>query len=303
MDKSFPETEYNFSIVIDGVIIKKDLIFSVNILPEYIKEIKCCKHKNSKVLVLAKIESYDSYMNYLIVESLKFYLLRLFSVFGSDISVEKPKTDLQISNPFYEMHVKRPSEKIDETEIGKFIKSSADLLLLDQDYDSILFNITQAQDIDLDDISRFRALFSVFDAIAPKYEKGIDYKNKKMRKDFIQIINEHYKSFNFPRYHDMLQTLIKADLKYENSNKNYSLELKLYFNKLKRIDIKREIIDLDLAFNILKCIQIVRNKVNHGNFNNVSQKLVRTSHELLLPLVQKMLRDELIKKAATLSGR
>ncbi|MDQ4679135.1 hypothetical protein, partial [Stenotrophomonas maltophilia group sp. RNC7] len=70
---------------------------------------------------------------------------------------------------------------------------------------------------------------------------------------------------------------------------NYSRELKRAFSERD----KNSIINEDIAFNLLKCIQGVRNRINHGNFKEITPKAVLGSYELLLPLTQELMKEYL----------
>jgi len=138
----------------------------------------------------------------------------------------------------------------------------------------------------IDMLHRFRSLFSAFDSLSPKNIQGhIDY--HALKAGYAAEIAVRYQGIFISRYIDIVNEFCNANLEDVRANKNYSTLLK---NSKQRLG-NTSLIDEEVAFYLLKCIQVIRNKVNHGDFSGLNRKIISGSYELLLPIVQKMFCD------------
>ena len=183
-----------------------------------------------------------------------------------------------------EHKIKPPVIKVKGETILKQARDVKDSLYTNKRNDEFYNLIESNRDIDM--IHRFRSLFSTFDKKAPK-NNNRSIKYKPLIKKFMEIIERRYSDSNFVRYQETIDELIKSDIKDIKADKDYSKRLDKSFSLMER----GVIIDDDVAFNILKCIQNLRNKINHGTFGKITPKAIMGSYEFLLPLTQELMRD------------
>lgn len=274
-------------IVIVGINIEKSFELKKYIYKDYVDKIKINKLEGRSIQAVINITSEDKLKNKFIADEFKDFLMKLFSLFGVCTRIKsfdiKPKYDDICAIA----EIRPPMLSVDENEINKMadkIKDNLDNINVDHQFLNL---IESNKKINM--IHRFRALFSTFDSLAPKDNNHINYNQLKSR--YVSIIEQLYVNQFELRLIKFIEEFIKADLVNERCNnpKNYSNNLKESIQNLDdNTDIKEEI-----AFNILKCIQMTRNKIIHGEFDNISYKLVSTSYELLLPLTKELLKDSM----------
>lgn len=274
----------DFKISIDGVYITEGFEIHDYIHEQYIKQLICNKDADESITISGEIESDDKNKNYLIYINLQDFLLRLFSLFGVNVKIErsyiKPESDYIAG----EGKIKPPIIRVASKEILGEVQAVRDSFNIDKRNDEFYSLIESNKNIDM--IHRFRSLFSAFDKRAPKNASGhIEYHYLEDR--YVDIIDIRYNDFTFTRYKQIIDELIKSELKDDRANKDYSQRLEEGFKLLKQ----GTIINKDVAYNLLKCIQIVRNKLNHGSFENLSIGAISGSYELLLPLTQELMKS------------
>lgn len=271
-------------IIMDGVYITENFKFENHVHEEYIKNLNCDKYTEEKIKISGDIYSENSNKNYLISLDLKEFLLRLFSLFGVNTRIESFYLDTDNDYKLLNHKIKPPIIKTDSSTILKQAEKVNRSLYVNERDDEFYNLIESNKDIDM--IHRFRSLFSTFDKVAPKKRSSYHINYHALKKRYVDIIKSRYKSFEITRYQEITNELIKSNLIDNNTLENYSELLKEELSKL-----KKDIINDKVAFNLLKCIQIIRNKLNHGNFLGVTPKAIMGSYELLLPLTQDLMKD------------
>lgn len=238
----------------------------------------------------AEIQSETENKNYYVFLELKDFLLRLFVLFGTNVRINIPKTKIDVKENTNEILIisSIPNKEVTSTDILKYSK-----LLKNSGYnnenDGLFYNLVLANE-DSDIIHRFRSLFSVFDSIAPKNDRFIDY--QKLKKKYREIIFDLYnfKTGNFVRYNELINEIIEIKDKMENESKNFER-----LNDARNRLFSKKIISNEMAFYLLKSIQIIRNHLTHGNFEKISIKSIKSSYELLLPLTKELMKKKIIK--------
>lgn len=274
-------------VIIEGISISENFKIDKVVHRKYIRNIECIRYDNEKIKVTAEIESNNKNKNYLIYLDLKEYLLRIFVLFGVNVRIDESKTTISTDNDYIKTEhvICPPIISVDSNEILSYSGSIKDTLH-SRERNGEFYNLIESnQNVGM--VHRFRSLFATFDNIAPKNGNSINYHDIKQR--YIDIINLYYK-ISPARYYSIILELIRLGLTDINTNKNYSNELDQSLKKLQ----SGTIINKDVAFNILKCIQIVRNKINHGDFEELTPKAVSGSYELLLPLTQDLMKEILL---------
>lgn len=273
-----------FEMILSGAKISEDFSVSHVIHANYVSDVKCVPADGSVVHITGIISSEDKNTNYLIAEEVKEYFHRLFSLFGVSCRVEKFKIDTTTDFLEAQIEVRPPVPLID----GNAINNQASKLInqySDSQKTGIFHNFIESNN-SIDILHRFRSLFSVFDSLSPKTSQGyIDY--DALKSIYVNEIIDRYQGAYIPRYLEILNEMCNANLIDNRANKDYSALLKFEKQGLS----KTVIINDSVAYNLMKCIQIIRNKVNHGDFTGLSRKIVAGGYELLLPLTQKLLRE------------
>lgn len=280
-------------VFIEGVRITKSFKMEEYVHKDYIENVECIRLSEDKIKVTAEIKSNDRNSNYVYYLNLKEYLLRVFILFGINVRIDEVKSNIDTGHDYVLLKQgmspllksTKPEEILSYTQN---IKNTMHSLEKDEEF----FNLIKSNE-DIDIIHRFRSLFAAFDKMAPKNRKGYGVNYHRVKKDFSKLINLLYKGSMFTRYHETIKLFIEAELidERDKDKKNYSKELEKEFSKMK----KGEIINESVAFNILKCINLTRNRIVHGSFQKLKPKTVSGAYEMLLPLTQQMLKDKLNK--------
>lgn len=273
-----------FKIIISGVKLESD--FEINAYPyaNNVSEVTCQVGENNSVIVMGKISTEDKNENYLIAEDLKGYFLVLFSLFGVGCRIKEFTIDTDTDFLNAQLEISPPKLLVNGDIINSQVAKVTSQYFTPQNA-ALYHNLIESNN-SIDMLHRFRSLFSIFDSLSPKNVQGhIDY--HMLKAEYAFEISTRYKGAFIQRYIDFLDVLCAANLQDIKANKNYSSLLKASKQTLNNDNIINE----DVAFYLLKCIQIIRNKVNHGDFSNLDRKVISCSYELLLPIVQKMLRN------------
>lgn len=278
-------------IIIDGVNIENSFKINNPIHQEHITSIECNKHNQDSVRIIVDIESDDKNKNYLIYLDLKEFLLRLFTLFGVNVKIDESKTSIDTTNDYKQVqHILMPPRmSLDAKSIQNY-EVVVGNSLYQGDKDGEFYNLIESHR-DMDITHRFRSLFATFDKIAPKQKNGHSIDYKALDTKYVDIIKPLYTDFVVVRYYEIIEELIERNIidELHKDKINYSRELKRAFSERD----KNSIINEDIAFNLLKCIQGVRNRINHGNFKEITPKAVLGSYELLLPLTQELMKEYL----------
>ncbi len=273
----------HFKIIISGINLASDFTMKDTPYNSRVSSVTCSAGERNTAIITGTINGNDKNENYLIAEDLKVYYLSLISIFGVSCRIEDYKIDTTTDLLEAKIEVNPPKPVVEASKINE---QTAKLVshYFDPQMSAVYHNLIESNK-SIDMLHRFRSLFSVFDSLSPKNNSGhIDY--NVLKSEYATEIQERYQGKWFDRYHEFLIEFSNANLKDERANKNYSSLLKESNQQL----ANNILIDEAVAFNILKCIQIIRNKVNHGDFSELNPKIISGSYELLLPIVQKLLR-------------
>lgn len=272
----------HFKTVISGIKISTDFNLTDTPHSNYISDVICKVGDEGTVNVTGIISGEDKNENYLIAEDLKEYFLRLFSLFGVSCRIKKFEIDTTTDFLKGQIEVSPPKPTVD----GNMINAQAAKVVsqyFDPQRTALYHNLIESNN-SIDMLHRFRSLFSIFDSLSPKNASDhIDY--QALKRDFSIEITNRYQGIYLSRYIDIANEFCNANLEDTRANKNYSSLLKDSKDRLGNTIFINE----EVAFNLLKCIQIMRNKVNHGDFSGLNRKIISGGYELLLPMVQKML--------------
>lgn len=272
----------HFKVVISGVKLSSDFNLTDTIHSNYVSDVICKVGDGGTIEVTGTINGEDKNENYLIAEDLKEYFLRLFSLFGVSCRVTKFEVDTTTDYLTGQIEISPPKPTVD----GGAINAQAAKVVSqysDPQKSALYHNLIESNN-SIDMLHRFRSLFSIFDSLSPKNASDhINY--HALKTDFATEITNRYQVMNLSRYIDIVSGFCDANLEDARANKNYSSLLKDSKQRLGNTGLINE----EIAFNLLKCIQIMRNKVNHGDFSGLNRKIISGGYELLLPMVQKML--------------
>lgn len=273
-------------VKVTGVRIDKDFTIDEKLYDDTVTDINCFrdKEKDCVVDVYAKITSNDKNRNYIIAEGFKDFILSLFSVFG--VRVRIANWGITTGNDYLrgEVEVSPPPFLVTGDEIKDQVQKIKDNFF-NNDMEGFFYNLKEAHS-KAGTVHRFRSLFSILDRLSPKSGEYIDYNILKVT--FSDEMKKLYTGSKFLcRYKMIVDMLENSDLK-----DNYGHEYSTYLHNSRERLALDEFIDNNVAYNILKCIQVVRNRLNHGNFESINTGLIEGAHELLLPLVQRLIREK-----------
>ncbi|WP_026476243.1 hypothetical protein [Alkaliphilus transvaalensis] len=276
-------------VIIEGIDIIESFELKKYIFEDYVEKVFIKKLDNKSIAATFNIKSEDKNKNFLIANEFKEFLIKLFSLFGVCTRI-KGELEINTSNDFLAatVEVRPPMRIVGGNEINLKSHIMKDNMENKQANEQFFNLIESNKNINM--LHRFRALFSVFDSLAPKKNGGIHINYELLASRFESIIKQIYVEEYLERLLDIINEFIIADLKDTRSNppKCFSKNIEEEREKLHNGTCINSII----AFNLLKCIQVTRNKINHGDFNNVSYKVVAASYELLLPLTQELMKDQ-----------
>ncbi|RIX60049.1 hypothetical protein D3P08_00185 [Paenibacillus nanensis] len=272
----------HFKIVISGINLSSDFIMNDTPHGNHVCDVNCKVGERGTVVITGIINGEDKNENFLIAEDLKEYFIKLFSLFGVSCRIKEFEIDTTTDFLTGHIEVSPPKPVVDGSKINAQTGKVASQYL-DPQKSALYHNLVESNN-SIDMLHRFRSLFSVFDSLSPKNAQGhIDY--HALKTGYATEIAVRYQGAFIGRYIDIVDEFCNANLEDVRANKNYSSLLK---NSKQRLG-NSSLIDEEVAFNLLKCIQIIRNKVNHGDFSGLNRKIVSGAYELLLPMVQKML--------------
>lgn len=273
----------NVTILISGINLKDNFQITKSVYQKYISDINCTKLENNVVDIKCKITSEDKNINYLVANTFKEFALNLFSMFGVNIKLDDFKIDTDNDFLPCSVIIRPPLNEI----TGDEINSQADNVInsfSNSQMQGAFHNLIEANK-EIDMIHRFRALFSVFDYLSPK-DANNSIKYRKLGKVFEEEIKKRYYGACLARYIEITNELMNANLIDVRANKNYSKQLQ---NEMRMLN-KGEHINESVSFSIMKCIQITRNKLNHGDFVGITPKIISGAYELLLVITQRLIK-------------
>lgn len=273
----------NFKIIISGIKLESNFQLADTIHNRYVSNVNCTAGEDNSVVITGTICSEDKNKNFLIAEDLKEFFLRLFSLFGVNCRVKKCELDTATDFLIGQIEISPPTPLVNATKINNQVGN-----VISQFYDpqrsAQFFNLIESNN-SIDILHRFRSLFSVFDSLSPKTRRGsINY--HALKEDYVGVITDRYNGIYVTRFKEIINEFCNANLIDSRTKINYSLLLK----SLIQSTDNSSLLNKDVAYNLLRCIQVIRNKVNHGDFTGLNRKIISGAYELLLPLVQKLLQ-------------
>lgn len=278
--------ESKVTVIVSGVKIEKDFKFTRNLFDGRVSDINCIRDEESCcVKVNATITSEDENSNHVIAEEFVDYIHDLFCIFGVRVTILKWRITTGCDYLRCKVDFAPQSFVISGEEINKQVKKVEDNFLKD-DVSGFFYNLKEAHG-SIGAIHRFRSLFSIFDRLSRKKpNNSIDYNSMKegYRLEIQKLYDEKEFLSKFNRYVEKLECAELID----NYGNNYSKRLKEARKNL----TCNNYIDDNTAEYILRCIQVIRNRLNHGNFTGISDNIVNIGYELLLPYVQKLIKEK-----------
>lgn len=275
------------SVKVFGVKIEADFDIKETLFDGKLTDIKCTRdgEGSSRAIVTAKIISNDKNLNYIIAEGFADYVHDLFCLFGVSVYVQEWKISTDSDYLNAKVVAVPPAFIITGAEVNKQVKKIKDNFL-DSEMSGFFYNLREAHG-QSGSVHRFRSLFSIFDRLSEKTaKKSINY--HKMKAGFNSEMQRLYTGHEyFVRFIKCVEKLENAQLEDDYSN-DYSDKLKEAREKLTHPDF----INDEVAEYILRCIQVVRNRLNHGSFKGVTEAVVNAGYELLLPYVQKLIKEK-----------
>ena len=104
--------------------------------------------------------------------------------------------------------------------------------------------------------------------------------------EFVEALLERYEGQYVKRLQELIHVLCEADI-IDSTNLNQSSRLRSVMQNVSGL----KFIDDNVAHGILGCIKVIYLQIRQGKYDGLNRKLVSSAHELLLPLVQKLLRS------------
>jgi len=105
--------------------------------------------------------------------------------------------------------------------------------------------------------------------------------------EFVEALLERYEGQYEKRLLELIDVLCDTDITDPRTNLNQSSRLRSVMQNVSGL----KFIDDNVAHGILGCIKVIYLQIRQGKYDGLTRKLVSSAHELLLPLVQKLLRS------------
>ena len=241
----------------------------------YVRDVKCSVgERENTVVITGTICSEDKNKNFLIAEDLAVFFLRLFSLFGVNCRIEHFELDKGGDVLWGNPPVPTIDGKMMKDQICK-VKSS-----FFEPQSSAEFQTIQAS-TRVDVPHHFRTLAALFfEELCPRWDDHV------LRK-YVEALLERYEGRYEKRLLELIQVLCDADLTDFRTQLNQSSRLQ---SAMQNVSGPR-LIDDNVAHGILACIEVIYLQMRQGNYDRLTRKLVSSAHELLIPLVQKLLRS------------
>lgn len=119
-----------------------------------------------------------------------------------------------------------------------------------------------------------------FEKLCPRWDDHVLGK-------YVEALLERYENQYEKRLLELIRVLFEADLTDSRTNLNPSSKLRSVMQNASG----SRLIDEKVAQCVLACIEAIYRQMRQGNYDGLNRKLISSAHELLLPLVQKLLRS------------
>ena len=263
-----------FKLIISGIKLISDFRPLDTIHSRYVRDVLCSIGDRNTVVITGTICSEDQNKNFLIAEDLTVFFLRLFSLFGVNCRVEHFELDKSGDVLWGYPPVPTIDGKMINDQIAK-VKSS-----FFEPQSSAEFQVIQAS-TRVDVPHHFRTLAALFfEELCPRW-------NDHVLRKYVEALLERYEGQYEKRLLELIQVLCDADLTDFRTQLNQSSSLQ---SAMLNVSGPR-LIDDNVAHGILACIEVIYLQMRQGNYDRLTRKLVSSAHELLFPLVQKLLRS------------
>jgi len=263
-----------FKLIISGIQLISDFRPLDTIHSRYVRDVLCSIGDQNTVVITGTICSEDQDKNFLIAEDLSVFFLRLFSLFGVNCRMEHFELDKGGDVLWGYPPVPTIDGKMMNDQICK-VKSS-----FFEPQSSAGFQAIQAS-TRVDVPHHFRTLAAFFfEELCPDWDDHV-------LGEFVEALLERYEGQYEKRLLELIETLYDADITDPRTNLNQSSRLR---SAMQNASGSR-FIDENVAQCILACIKAIYSQMRQGNYDRLTRKLVSSAHELLLPLVQKLLRS------------
>jgi len=262
-------------LIISGIKLMSDFRPMDTVHSRYVHDVHCSiGERDNTVVVRGTICSEDQNKNFLIAEDLTVFFLRLFSLFGVNCRVEHFELDKSGDVLWGYPPVPTIDGKMINDQIAK-VKSS-----FFEPQSSAEFQVIQAS-TRVDVPHHFRTLAALFfEELCPRW-------NDHVLRKYVEALLERYEGQYEKRLLELIQVLCDADLTDFRTQLNQSSSLQ---SAMLNVSGPR-LIDDNVAHGILACIEVIYLQMRQGNYDRLTRKLVSSAHELLFPLVQKLLRS------------
>jgi hypothetical protein len=225
-------------------------------------------------VITGTICSEDQNKNFLIAEDLTIFFLRLFSLFGINCRIEHFELDKGGDVLWGYPPVPAVDGQKIHDQIGK-IKSSFFETQLSAGFQAIQASTR------VDVPHHFRTLAALF------FEELCPHWDDHVLGECVEALLERYENQYEKRLLELIETLSNADITDPRTNLNQSSRLRSAMQNVSGL----RFIDDNVAHGILGCIKVIYLQIRQGKYDGLTRKLVSSAHELLLPLVQKLLRS------------
>ncbi|MFR9710538.1 hypothetical protein ACL02P_14215 [Paenibacillus sp. MB22_1] len=263
-----------FKLIISGINLVSDFRPIDTVHSRYVRNVKCSVgERDNTVVITGTICSEDQNKNFLIAEDLTVFFLRLFSLFGVNCRIEHFELDKGGDVLWGYPPVPTIDGKMMNNQIGK-VKSS---LFEPQSFAE--FQVIQAS-TRVDVPHHFRTLAALF------FEELCPHWDDHVLGEYVEALLERYENQHEKRLLELIRVLCEADI-IDSTYLNQSSRLR---SAMQNVSGPR-LIDDNVAHGILACIEVIYRQMRQGDYDTLTRKLVSSAHELLFPLVQKLLRS------------
>jgi|GEM_PF-3151042 len=263
-----------FKLIISGIKLISDFRPLDTIHSRYVRDVQCSIGDRNTVVITGTICSEDQNKNFLIAEDLTIFFLRLFSLFGVNCRIEHFELDKGGDVLRGYPPVPLVDGKMLNDQIGNVISAFSQPQL------SAGFQAIQAS-TRVDVPHHFRALAALFfEELCPDWDDHV-------LGEFVEALLERYEGQYEKRLLELIDVLCDTDITDPRTNLNPSSRLR---SAMQNASGSR-FIDDNVAQCILACIEAIYSQMRQGNYDRLTRRLVSSAHELLLPLVQKLLRS------------
>jgi hypothetical protein len=263
-----------FKLIISGIKLISDFRPLDTIHSRYVRDVLCSIGDRNTVVITGTICSEDQDKNFLIAEDLSVFFLRLFSLFGVNCRMEHFELDKGGDVLWGYPPVLLVDGKMLNDQIGNVMSAFF------EPQSSAGFQAIQAS-TRVDVPHHFRSLAAFFfEELCPDWDDHV-------LGEFVEALLERYEGQYRKRLLELIHALCDADITDPRTNLNQSSRLR---SAMQNASGSR-FIDENVAQCMLACIKLIYSQIRQGNYDGLTRKLVSSAHELLLPLVQKLLRS------------